>query len=72
MARKMNRLNLARAIPAASEISNRRPTPPVTALYLMQLRSHALKISPPTNRTRLAVHEIHPEIPQPVKIIHVG
>jgi hypothetical protein len=48
---------------------NRRASPPVAALYLMQLRAQGIKISSSPRRTRVAVEEeINAENEQPVKI----
>ncbi|HXB58105.1 MAG TPA: hypothetical protein VNU95_00980 [Candidatus Acidoferrales bacterium] len=47
----------------------RKSSPPVAALYLMQLREQGIKITPSSRRTRVQVEEeLNPENEQPVKI----
>jgi hypothetical protein len=53
------------------ETLNRRSQPTAATLYLMQLRSQALKIAPP-NQVRLEISsEIAIEEPEPVKIVWI-
>jgi hypothetical protein len=67
MARKLNPSKL-RQSNAAAQMMNRKPAPPVAALYLMQLRAQGVKISS-QGGTRLAVYdEIDEQAEQPVKI----
>jgi hypothetical protein len=72
MARKLNPSKLQRQNNGANEApqpANRRASPPVAALYLMQLRAQGLKISPSPRRTRVAIEaEENAENEQPVKI----
>lgn len=72
MARKLNPSKLQRHNHAAAQIMNRKPAPPVAALYLMQLRAQGMKIPTPQGSTRLEVHdEIEEQSEQPVKITKV-
>jgi hypothetical protein len=60
-------------IRAGFEIANRRPMPPVGALYLMQSRTRSLKVSAPKQRVEVSMDtDACGQIPQPVKIIHAG
>jgi hypothetical protein len=69
MARKLNPAKLQRQHNEATQPLNRRPAPPVAALYLMQLRAQDLKISPSPRRTRVQIEEeAKGENEQPVKI----
>ena len=70
MARKLNSSKLARQNGAGPQAFNRRNTPPVPALYLMQLRAQALKISSSQpRRVRVQINvENGAETPEPVKI----
>ena len=71
MARKMNNFRASQEACGLAAVSNRQPMPAATALYLAQLRSHALKISPPRLRQQIAVQtEEPPQAPSVVKIIH--
>lgn len=70
MARKLNSQKLGRQNNAAPQAFNRRNSPPVPALYLMQLRAQALKISssqPRRVRVQISLEE-NAETPKPVKI----
>jgi hypothetical protein len=72
MARKLNPSKLQRQNNGANgtpQPLSRRSSPPVAALYLMQLRAQGIKISPSPRRTRVAIEEeINTENEQPVKI----
>jgi hypothetical protein len=69
MARKLNPAKLQRQNNGAPPPLNRRPAPPVAALYLMQLRAQDLKISTSPRRTRVQIkEEANAETEQPVKI----
>jgi len=71
MARKMNALRVSQQTDGEAAVSNRLLMPPTAALYLAQLRSHTLKISPPRLRQQIAVQiEEPPQMPSVVKIIH--
>jgi len=69
MAKKANLARQWQAVIGQAEITDRQPSAPAAALYLMQLRSAARKISPPRRRLEVAVeHEADTETPRPVKI----
>ncbi|HTR43013.1 MAG TPA: hypothetical protein VMH87_15470 [Pseudomonadales bacterium] len=71
MARKLNPAKMPRIPNGESQpLNNRRPAPPVAALYLMRLRAQGLKIDSEPRRTRLQIEdaEAGEETPQPVKI----
>ena len=72
MARKLNTSKPARPHNGDEpETLNRRPQPTAATLYLMQLRSQALKIAPP-NQVRLEISsEVVIEEPEPVKIVWI-
>jgi len=71
MAKKVNFLRQAQLIRAGQQIANRQPHPPASALYLMQLRQHPLRISVARPRLEIAVKNLSTEMePQVVKIIH--
>lgn len=72
MARKLNLLKLPRENDAAPETLSRRPHQPTATLYLMQLRSHALKIAPPDCiRLEVNAETVTDEDPKPVKIVWI-
>ena len=69
MAKKENPARQWQEIIGQAEVTDRQPAGSANALYLMQLRSAARKISPPRRRLTLAVeHEAGAENPRPVKI----
>lgn len=73
MARKLNLSKLQRQINGVVPAVNRRPAPPAGALYLMQLRAQAMKITAPPRRVRLHVTEQDEmDTPKPVRIIKLG
>ncbi len=74
MARKLNLSKLTRQSNGAAQTANRRPpAPPVSTLYLMQLRAQAMKLPTPPRSVRLDVTEEEDvETPQPVKIVKIG
>ena len=74
MARKLNPSKL-RQNNGAPQPLTRRSSPPVAALYLMQLREQGIKISSSSRPARVAVEEdtaIDAEAEQPVKITKVN
>ncbi len=75
MARKLNVPKIPRQNNAGSQTINRRPAPPVAALYLMRLRAQAApEIKSSTEPRHLQVEielENATESPQPVKIIKI-
>ena len=70
----MNSLKLAQAVRGNASLTDRQPEVQLAALYLLQLRSPALKISPPPRRRlRVVVDaETRAQIEHPVKIIQAG
>ena len=73
MARKINASSATLDIRVPSPVKNRRPMPPVAALYLAQLRPSSLKVPPRRPRQQISISiEAAPEKPSPVKIIQTG
>ena len=71
MARKANTLTVLQEMRGQAQITNRQPVVEPAALYLMQVRTRALKIAAPRRRLRVAADaETRAEILHPVKIIH--
>ena len=72
MARKINP-KPPRQNNGGADLLNRRPAPPVAALYLMRLRAtQNLKIAQQPRRKRVEIDaEAAPETAQPVKIIKI-
>jgi hypothetical protein len=69
MAKKANLARQWQEVIGQAEITDRQPSAPATALYLMQLRAAARKVSVPRRRLAVAVeHEADAENPHPVKI----
>ena len=69
MAKKANLARQWQEVVGQAEVTDRQPSTPATALYLMQLRAAARKISPPRRRLAIAVErEADAENPHPVKI----
>jgi hypothetical protein len=72
MAKNINALKIQHETRSGAPIAHRQPAPPQgSALYLMQMRAHGLKIS--TSRQRLHVtveRDAKAEVPQPIKITH--
>ena len=71
MAKKANALKFAQEFRGQAAVTNRQPVAELAALYLMQVRSPRLKISPPKKRLPVAVDaETRAQIEHPVKIRH--
>ena len=69
MAKKANLARQWQESVGQAEVTDRQPSAPATALYLMQLRSAARKISTPRRRLAIEVEdEADAETPHPVKI----
>jgi hypothetical protein len=69
MAKKANLAKQWQETVGQAEVTDRQPTAPASALYLMQLRAAARKISPPRHRLAVTVErEAEVEAPHPVKI----
>ena len=71
MAKKMNTLRLEHVDWGQAEFPNRRTTMEPAALYLMQVRSSRLKISPLKKRLLILMDaETRANVPCPVKITY--
>ena len=69
MAKKANLARQWQEVIGQAEVTDRQPSAPATALYMMQLRAAARKISTPRHRLAVAVEdEADAEKPHPVKI----
>jgi hypothetical protein len=69
MAKKANLARQWQEAAGQAEVTDRQPSTPGAALYLMQLRSAARKVSTPRRRLAVTVeHEADAEAPHPVKI----
>jgi hypothetical protein len=69
MAKKANLARQWQEALGQAEVTDRQPSAPAAALYLMQLRSAARKISTPKRRLAVAIEdEANAETPHPVKI----
>jgi hypothetical protein len=69
MAKKANLARQWQEVIGQAEVTDRQPSAPAAALYLMQLRAAARKISPPRRRVTVALEdEADTEKPHPVKI----
>jgi hypothetical protein len=74
MAKNINALKNLQENRSGAPIAHRQPAPPQgSALYLMQMRAHGLKISVSRQRLHVAVErDAKAEVPQPIKITHAG
>jgi hypothetical protein len=73
MAKKINASSATLDIIGPAVVKNRRPMPPVAALYLAHLRAHSLTVPPRRQEQQIAISvEDTPEKPSPVKIIQTG
>jgi hypothetical protein len=73
MAKKVNALQLAQVNWGRAEVTNRQPSAESAALYLMQIRSARLKISPLKKRLPILTDAATPaDLPCPVKIRQLG
>ena len=69
MAKKANLARQWQETLGQAEVTDRQPSAPAAALYLMQLRSAGRKISIPKHRVAIAVEDdADAEKPRPVKI----
>jgi len=72
MAAKVRIMKLLQEIRGLAEITNRRPQPRKPGLFLIQLRSHVTHTTGVRRRQTIAVDMLErPDIPHPVKIIHL-
>jgi len=73
MAKKMNLMSLFQELNGRAQMTNRRPAPTATGIYLMQLRAQAGAIALPRRRLMISVDLSKTQpLPHPVKINHVG
>jgi len=73
MAKKMKLMPLFQELKGRAEISNRRPTPTATGIYLMQLRAQNGTATLPRRRLVISVNPAATgTLPRPVKINHVS
>lgn len=73
MAKKMKLMPLFQELKGRAEISNRRPTPTATGIYLMQLRAQNSATTLPRRRFVISVNPgATGSLPHPVKINHVA
>jgi len=72
MAKNINALKIPQETRNSAPIAHRQPAPPQgSALYLMQMRAHGLKISASRQRLHVTVErDAKAEVPQPIKITH--
>ncbi len=71
MARKANTLTVLQEMHGQAQVTNRQPAMEMAALYMMQVRTRALKVSQPRRRLRVfADAETRAEICHSVEIIH--
>ena len=72
MAKNINALKIQQETRNNAPIAHRQPAlPQGSALYLMQMRAHGLKISASRQRLHLTIErDAKAEIPQPIKITH--
>jgi hypothetical protein len=72
MAKNIKALKILQETRGGAPIAQRQPVPPQgSALYLMQMRAHGLKISASRQRLHVAVErDAKAEVPQPIKITH--
>jgi len=71
MAKKVDAFKLSQVSWGQAEVTNRRPASDSAALYLMQIRSSRLRISPLKKRLPIFVDaETYADVPCPVKIRH--
>jgi len=69
MAKKVNLAKQWQEVLGQAEVTDRQPSTPAAALYLMQLRSATRKISTPRRRLTVAVeNDTDAETPRPIKI----
>jgi len=73
MAKKLKLMALFQELNGRAQLTNRRPTPTATGIYLMQLRAQAASIALPRRRLMISVDLSKTQsLPHPVKINHVG
>jgi hypothetical protein len=71
MAKKLKLMSLFQELQGRAQLTNRRPTPSSTGVYLMQLRAQAGVTTLPRRRLSISVELQSPPVaPHPVKIHH--
>ena len=71
MAKKLRLMSLFQELNGRAQMTNRRPTPTATGIYLMQLRAQAGAIALPRRRLMISVELGKTQaLPHPVKINH--
>ena len=72
MAKKLKLMSLFQEVSGRALVTNRRPSPPATGVYLMQLRAQAGAITLPRRRFMISVDLSKTQpLPHPVKINHI-
>lgn len=72
MATKVKLMKLLQEIRGLAQVTNRRPPPRPSVLYLMQLREHTAQVQVPRRRLTVATDtKENFNTPLPVKINHV-
>ena len=72
MAKKLKLMSLFQELSGRAQLTNRRPVPPATGVYLMQLRAQSGAIALPRRRFMITVDLSKTQpLPHPVKINHV-
>ena len=73
MATKVKLMKFLQEMRGFSEMSRLHPAPKPSALFLMQLRAHMRETSQSRRRLVISIDlKDTPDIPNPVKITHVG
>jgi len=73
MAKKMKLMPLFQELKGRADITNRRPTPTATGIYLMKLREQTSTKTVPRRRLAVSVSPAtNGSLPRPVKIKHVS
>jgi hypothetical protein len=72
MATKIKLMKLLQEIRGLAQITQRRPQPKASGLFLVQLRSHLNQATPLRRRFVIPIQQHEPpDIPNPVKITHL-
>ena len=72
MAKKLKLMSLFQELSGRAQLTNRRPAPPATGVYLMQLRAQSGATTLPRRRFMISVDLSKTQpLPHPVKINHV-
>ena len=72
MAKKLKLMSLFQELSGRAQLTNRRPAPPATGVYLMQLRAQSGATTLPRRRFMISVDLSKTQpLPHPVKINHI-